>query len=297
MKYVFIVNNTAGNRDALDRLNKSLSECTIKADYEIHLTTDHKDATLYVEEYSNNHVNEEICFVSCGGDGTINEVATALVGKTNKYLGVMPFGSGNDFVKYYNGIDFTSVQKLFKGTPEKIDIMKINEYYCINMCGIGFEAMVGSIANQAKAKGLKNPYNIGLRKAIFKGRFNDIKIVVDGEQITKGKMIICTLGNCQYAGGKYKCSPRANNKDGLIDVVLFHSMSLLRFLTCIKKYERGEHLEYNGIKKKRVYRRGTHIEVSSKKPIDICIDGEIVNSDKFDVSILPQAINLIVPEA
>lgn len=297
MKYIFIVNCTAGSRDAMQRLEKSLSLCKNAPEYEIYTTTSHKDATRYVETYCNNHKDEEICFVSCGGDGTINEVATALVGKTGKYLGVMPFGSGNDFVKYYKGLDFTSAEKLFAGKPEKIDILKINDNYCINMCGVGFEAMVGSIANKAKENRAKNPYAVGLRKAIFKGRFNDIKIVVDGEQITKGKMIICTLANCKYAGGKYMCSPRANNKDGLIDVILFHSMSLLRFLTCIKKYERGEHLEYNGIKKKRVYKQGTHIEVSSKKPIDICIDGEIVSGEKFDVSILPNAINLIVPEA
>lgn len=296
MKYIFIVNETAGNKDALHQLNNSLKNCKKHSNYEIYLTKAQKDATNYVENYCTNHSQEETCFVACGGDGTINEIASALVNKTNKFLAVMPFGSGNDFVKYYGNRDFTSAEKLFHGKSEKIDILKINEHYCINMCNIGFEAMVGSFANKAKLEGKKNPYGFGLKKAIFKGRFNDIDLVVDGEKVTRGKFIICTLANCKFAGGKYKCSPKAENNDGLIDVIIFHSMSLLRFLTCIKRYEKGEHLEFDGVKKQRVYRQGKNIEIFSKKPFDICIDGEIVNSDKFSVSIIPQAINLILPE-
>ena len=76
-----------------------------------------------------------------------------IVNFENKYLGVLAYGSGNDFIKYYSDRDFTNVEKLFSGECEKIDVLQINEFnYSVNMCNIGFEAMVGSVANKVKLR-------------------------------------------------------------------------------------------------------------------------------------------------
>ncbi|MBQ8425751.1 MAG: YegS/Rv2252/BmrU family lipid kinase [Clostridia bacterium] len=297
MEYIFIVNNYAGDKKVLEKLEKELNSYKLEFPYKIYSTTSQKDATIYVSNYCVNNPQKEVCFVSCGGDGTINEVATGIVNFENKYLAVLAYGSGNDFIKYYSDRDFTSIEKLVHGESEKIDVLQINEFnYSINMCNIGFEAMVGSVANKVKQKGGKHSYTKGIISAIFKGRKNDIEIYADGEKITNGKMLLCSVANCKFAGGKYMCSPNASNKDGLIDVCLFHSMSLFRFLSCINLYKKGKHLESKKIEKKRVYKQCTNVKIVAPELIEIVADGEVIRGKEFNINIVPKGINFIVPK-
>jgi len=295
MEYIFIINNEAGNKNTEKILAQKLEENKFDINYQIYITTAPRDATKFISLYCEQNPDNEVCFVACGGDGTLNEVASALVEKNNKYLAVLSYGSGNDFIKYYRDRDFLNIEKLFNGSSEKIDVIKVNDSYSINMCNVGFEAKVGSVANKVKAKGGKNSYTKGIIAAVFKGRYNKIDIYTDGEKITKGKMLLCSIANCKFAGGKYMCSPNAVNNDGLIDVCLFNSMSLLRFLSCLKIYEKGKHLEYKKIAKKRVYKQCKNVKVISKKPIEIVTDGEVLTGTEFNFSILPKAINFILP--
>ena len=294
MKYVFIVNGKAGDNRALDKLNNELRNLKKKIDYEVYKTTGVKDATRFVEEYCSKD-NEETCLVACGGDGTINEVASGLV-NSKHHLGILAYGSGNDFVKSYEGLDFTSVEKLVEGTSKKIDIMKVNDKYAINICNFGFDAIVGSTANKVKEKGGKNPYGAGVRKAILTGRFNKIEVIADNEKISKKKMLLCTLANGSYVGGQYYCAPKSVNDDGYIDVCLFHTMSLLGFLKVLKPYTNGEHLDNPKFANKLVYRRVKHVEVNSDKEIELCLDGEMLPGKHFEINILEKAINFVVPK-
>ena len=112
MKYIFIANPNAGKKDAIQRINEQLNSLTTKIDYEIYETKGKKDAERFVKEYSADNVDEKVCFIACGGDGTISEIANGLVGTSNKSFAILAFGSGNDFIKYYKGKDFLSLQKM-----------------------------------------------------------------------------------------------------------------------------------------------------------------------------------------
>ncbi|HBF44873.1 MAG TPA: lipid kinase, partial [Clostridiales bacterium] len=147
MKYVFIINLSAGNNLAEKSLEKELVTLKESIEYEKHVTRAPKEATKFVKEYCENS-KEEICFVACGGDGTINEVVSGLIGQENKYFAVLPYGSGNDFVKYYPNSNFLSLSDLINGEKLKIDLLKVNDSYCVNMCNIGLEAVVGAEANR-----------------------------------------------------------------------------------------------------------------------------------------------------
>lgn len=296
MKYIFIVNGAAGNRSTLAWLQDEINTLGQEVDYEIYETKGPKDATTYIKNVCASNTNE-ICFVACGGDGTINEVSSALVGEKNKFLGILACGSGNDFIKYYKDLDFKNVKKLINGTQHKIDILKVNDAYSINVCNFGFDAIVGSTANKVKLKGGKNPYGAGVRKAIFTGRFNKIDVTADGEHLTKKRMLLCTLANNSYVGGQFFCAPKSKNDDGLIDLCLFPSMTLISFLKILKPYTNGKHLDNPKISKKCIYRKVKHVEVNSKKNIELCLDGEMLGGNHFEIDILPSAVNIILPEA
>ena len=300
MEYIFIVNNHAGNRKVKDFIDRELEPFELKVKYKVYTTKIEKDATKFVQKYSSENPDKEVCFIACGGDGTLSEVASGIVGTKNKYLAVMALGSGNDFVKYYPNKNFKSVEKLLLGKSEKIDILKVtsgdNISYSVNMINCGFEAKVASVANDVKNNGGKNPYLSGVVAAILHGRNNRFEISVDGEKIKKDRILISNFANSKYAGGSYMCSPNAENNDGLIDVIVFYKMTLLKFLFSMKNYKNGKHLSQKSLKNKLFYKRAKHIEISSKKQIPLCLDGEIITGTHFDIDILPNEINFIVPE-
>lgn len=297
MHFCFIVNDEpskAGNAKIIEDDIRKLSK---PIDFEIYRTTAQKSATEFVKEYCKKNPDQETCFVACGGDGTINEVSSGMVGAPNKHLAVLAYGNGNDFIKYYPEKDFLNVENLVNGTPHLIDIIRINENsYSINVCNFGFDSVVASTANKLSRKGNKNPYRWGIVKAIFCGRFNSIQVKADGEELNQGKrMLLCTLANNNHVGGEFFCSPRARNDDGLIDVGYCKTTTLMGFLGMLKIYTLGKHLDDPKVSKRFIYRQSKTVDVHSDKQIELCLDGEMLPGNDFHIEILPQAISFIIP--
>ena len=99
MHYCFIVNNEPGKAGNADKIRADIEKLPEPIDFEIYLTTAQKTAIDHVRDYCKANPDQETCFVACGGDGTINEVATGMVGAKNKHLAVLAYGSGNDLIK------------------------------------------------------------------------------------------------------------------------------------------------------------------------------------------------------
>ena len=295
-RYVFIVNGREDKKRALDDIKERLEPFAGKIVYDIYVTTCPGDATRYVSLYCDLHENQPTCFVACGGDGTINEVASGLMGASeDKSMAVLAYGTGNDFVKYYPGRDFNDLGALLDGEEHSIDILRVNDRFSINVCNFGFDSIVASTANRLSVKGFKKPFRLGIVAAILSGRFNRISVSADGESLGGKKMLLCTLANCQYVGGEFFCAPKAKNDDGLIDVCLLRTMSLMKFLQILPVYTKGEHLDSPNFKDKIVFRKAKTVHVEAPKTIELCIDGEMISGKSFNVSVEPKAINLIVP--
>ncbi|MBO7049726.1 MAG: hypothetical protein J6W42_03825 [Bacteroidaceae bacterium] len=297
MHYCFIINAEPSKAGNADRIQADINNLEQTIDYQIYRTTNEKSATEFVSKYCAAHREQETCFVACGGDGTINEVATGMVRAENKHLAVLAYGSGNDFIKYYEGKNFHSVSDLVNGTPHKIDILKVNDdRYSINVCNFGFDSVVASTANRLSRKGWSNPYRWGIVKAIFCGRFNRIQVKADGEELNPGKrMLLCTLGNNNHVGGEFLCSPRAKNDDGLIEVGYCKTATLVKFLGLLKLYTAGTHLDDPKASRKFIYRQSKSIDIHSDKQIELCLDGEMLPGTDFHVEIIPHAISFIIP--
>lgn len=294
MKHIFIINGK--KEEAYNKLKEELSKLE-GIDYEIHKTTASKEATAYINEYCKNNEGEKVRFYACGGDGTVNEVASAVAFKENASMSVYPCGTGNDFVKTFGGADkFLDLNKLVNAKEEKIDIMKIGEHYSINVCNFGFDATVALTANKVAEKGGKKPYVKGVAKAIFTARYNKIFVEADGEKMNKKSMLLCTLANGQYVGGQFHCAPKSKCNDGLIDVCLIDKMCLFRFLKILKPYTNGEHLNNKKYEKFVHYKQCKKVKISSKKDFYICLDGEMVYGNNFEVEICPSAVNFAIPE-
>ena len=316
MKHLIVLNQKAGASKQLEEFKKRVEEDFKGLDYEIYLTEGPRAVIPFLKNYLAN-TKDTVRVYACGGDGTVHEVVNGIVGFKNAELAVLAVGTGNDFVKIYSeekdweniaknhtGANrFQDFKALINGTIQEIDLSKVTggslqePWYSDNVVNFGFDAIVGAKGNENKLKGKKDPYGpAAIIPAILGGRFNKTIIKVDGEQINKRRLLLGSLSQGQWVGGQYHASPKSDNTDGLIDVVMLKCMSLARLMIqYFGPYTKGEHLDNPKLLKRIVYRRGKVIDVIGEKEIDICVDGEIVRGKEFRVEVMPKAIKFVIP--
>lgn len=307
IKHIFVINPYAGKSDSTDEIKQHLSQFDNKIDYEIYVTKGPKDATLFCKEYCLSHSDQTVRFYACGGDGTINEVVSGIVGMRNAQMSCYPCGSGNDYIKYYGTQkDFLEIGNTINGVPHQVDLMQVDVLGCgkhetrysLNVCNFGFDAEVCRTMIEVKRKpfiGGKNAYTTGIIKSIFTGRLNHVDIDADGKEFHRGNLLLCTLSNGQYVGGAYRCAPRSINDDGLIEICLVKPMMLARFISMIGAYQKGEHLDNPKVQNLIKYQRGKELKLSAPHPFWVTIDGDMLCSDLYQVRQLPGAITFVAP--
>ncbi len=301
MKYIFVVNPLAGAGGTEERLRAQLDTLPEKDDCEIYVTKAVGDATEFVKKTISEREGEELRFIACGGDGTINEVFSPAVGVENVSVSCWPCGSGNDFVKCYGGMEaFADVAKLIRGKAEKIDVLKVNDRYSVNVTNFGFDTTVAITVNEDRAKtghGSKSSYTKGIVKALIKSMKNHCKVTVDGELINPdGEYLLCTVANGQYVGGSFKCAPRAKLNDGLMEVCLAKTISRLRVVNLLPPYIKGEHLDREDLSSVIVYRQAKVVELDAPEGFAYSLDGEIIYENKVRIEVVPLALSFAAPQ-
>ena len=326
MKHLFIINPCAGKEDSTSAITQRVEAYASSHpdfDYQIYVTQSQGDATRWVSQWCNEHPAQEARFYACGGDGTLNEVVSGAIGRTSVQVSCYASGSGNDYIKYYGTLeDFNDLERLVNGTPHPVDVMKIiyppaasaannnadsgspfitgggSPRYSINICNFGFDAMVCKVGNDVRRKpiiGGKHSYTTGIIRSIFTSRSNYVRMTVDGQPFFDGHMLLCTLGNGRYNGGKYMCAPLSKNDDGLLEVNLFKRMSLIKFASLIDDYSRGTHINRPDVKRLMLYRQATTVEMASPDPFWLVIDGEMLHSNRYRVENLNHAVTFVSP--
>ena len=307
MKHLIVVNGAAGSFTPAfeDEITKAFQG----QDFEVYKTTGPRSVIPFLKEYLKKHEKETVRVYACGGDGTVHEVANALVGAKNAELAIYPIGTGNDFVKIYGKEKLENFAALIGGEAKPIDLSKITskslkeDLYSINVINFGFDAIVGAMGNYYKENGLPpeavkkglGPYDYALKHDAMKhGRFNDIEVFADEEKLNEKQLLLCTLAQGQFVGGKFKCAPKSDNTDGLIDVCVLKTMTFLGLGMIIGTYTKGKHLDRK--RKKIVYRQAKKIRMVGPKEFDVCVDGEMIKGQDFTVEVVPGAIQLVLPK-
>lgn len=297
MKHVFILNPKAGSGAHLDETRAAIRR--LDGDVTVYETTAPKDATRYIRAFCKSHTEEDVRFYACGGDGTIKEVAEGILGFPHASMSCFPIGSGNDFVKYYGGRErFADLAALVAADALPVDMITLGDEYSVNVCNFGFDAAVAETMNRVRRVPLlggKHAYTTGIVRALVTARRNHCDIYADGEKLTGKAFLLCTIANGAYVGGAFRCAPRAKNDDGRLEVCVMKPMSLFTFLSLLGPYRRGEHLDDPRFAKYMTYRRAARVEVVSKKPFSVSLDGEIIVTERFTCTVLPGALRFAVP--
>ena len=301
MKYVFIINPAAGNGEGENKIREAVRELPEKDQCTIYLTKGVNDATWYVRHWMKENPGEEVRFIACGGDGTLNEVFNGAAGAENASVTCYPCGSGNDFVKVYGGTEpFMDIAGLLRAEAKPIDLLKVGERYSNNVVNFGFDTTVAITINKERERtghGNKSAYTKGVVTALLTSMNNKATVRADGELLNPGgRLLLCTVANGQYVGGSFKCAPKARIDDGWIEVCLIKPISRLRFVKILKPYTAGKHLEDPAMKDIVTYRQAKKVEVNAPEGFAYSLDGEIIYENNFTVEIVPGAVRFAVPQ-
>ena len=231
--------------------------------------------------------------VVVGGDGTVQEVANATIG-TDTALGIVPAGSGDDFVKAL-GIPKeipTALDMALGGSVQIIDVGRIDERYFVNAVGIGFDAMVGAEKEKAVFFRGFGAYLWGLLKTFFRYRSPVMRICFGDQQIER-KILMATIGNGTCCGGGFYLTPDAVLDDGLLDVCVVRHLSRFKLLWHLPKVLKGTHTGLDEV----TMAQCRAITVESDVPLMIHADGEIwpEKPTRVDIELVPKALKVVVP--
>ena len=299
MKHVFVINPAAGKENNVAEIQSMLFEYGKGYDWEIYVTRAPGDATEFVRKRAKAE-KDSIRFYACGGDGTLNEVATGALGFDNASIGVYPCGSGNDYVKHFGGkAAFLNIPALLAAPEIPVDLMKLGKHYSINICDFGFDTAVATTMANVKRKAIiggSNAYTTGVVWALLTAMRSECKIWGDGELLNNGKILLCSLGCGSYVGGSFRCAPRSKCGDGLMEVCIVRPVSRFTFVRLVKKYAAGEHLDEERFKKFITYRRCKKVRIVAPPGFKFSMDGEVISVGSCTIEILPSALRFALPE-
>ena len=224
----FIVNPIAGN--AKNKISEDLLRQYFEpSNYRISIKTSRfkGNAIDLTKEAIKEKAN---IIVACGGDGTVNEVASTLVG-CNIPLGIVPIGSGNGLASNLNLPKslHKSLMVIKNQKSIKIDVAKVNNRYFFSNMGFGFTANVISNYEASQRRTLWCYARACIKSFVGFSKREEISIAIDGEMELLNPFLIF-VSNSNVMGYKMSLTPKASLQDGLLDVIIVPRLGRLKML-------------------------------------------------------------------
>lgn len=301
MKHIFVINPNAGKKDRFEEISSLLKKYDGIIDYETYKTTCKGDGREFVKNYLLTHPKEETYrFYAIGGDGSLHDVVNGAYEFPNAEVACYPSGSGNDFIKNFDDHEgFRNLDSLINGHVKKVDLLKANNKVSINIFNYGFDGEVTFKMHRIKKWPLmsgKGAYNVAAFASLLLNMSTKMKITLDEEVIFDDKGLLIAVANGHTYGGGYKCAPESKVDDGLIDVCLIKKISRFKAPSLMSVYKKGEHVSNKKLEGKVIYKKCKHVTIESPNPVAYAIDGEVFRENYIDITILPLALNFVLPE-
>ena len=289
MRYLFIVNPMAGmggKRKIPDLIRYAFRHDPSKA--LVLFTRCPGDAKVIVKE---NFTDFDV-FVAVGGDGTTNEVMSAIAG-TKKIMGLIPAGSGNALGREL-GISLTpskAIKELLKSEIHSMDTGVVNNNLrFVNICGFGFDEHIARCFDHSPNRGPVSYISfVVMEFPMYNPNIYDIEI--DGQKFSK-KAFVLTIANTSQYGNNAFIAPKAVIDDGFLDICLMSPFPvgvapemIIRLLN--KQLDSSKYCEY--FKAKKIIVKGENLNFH--------VDGEPTdNNQQIEIIVDPLSLRILVPK-
>ena len=246
----------------------------------------------HAHEIATQAVNDGIeIVIAIGGDGTVNEVGSALCG-TDTALAIVPSGSGNGLARHLRISMNASraLQVLNNGVVGQFDYCRINDRPFFCTCGMGFDAAVSYKFSNEGTRGFITYIKTALSEYI-KYQPQDYVINIDGTELKEKAFVIACCNAAQYGNNAY-IAPRATMQDGLIDVTVMHPFNMIESPLIgarlfLRQLNHDNHVS--------IY-RGKHVIIERNQDDIVHIDGDpLVMPARVEIENVSRGIHILVP--
>ena len=288
-KIKFIINPAAGHGEA----KKTLNIIHDRLEHEdIHYSISISGYEGHIEKIAKEAVKIGYTdIVAVGGDGTVLETFNGIF-NTGANLGIIPAGTGNDFVRMINvKRNFeTALEKILDGNTKKVDIGLVNDTHFLNVVAMGIDGDIVNLTEKVK-KYLKGStaYIYSTFSSLVKFKCKKVTINIDG-RVLEREVYLVAVGNGKYFGGGMMITPGAELDSENFEVVIINKISRSKFAVLFRKVFSGNHVHEDVVEV--LY--GKRIQIHSSDGLLINADGNIIGDTHANIQILPKAQDVII---
>ena len=263
--------------------------------------------------------------IAAGGDGTVNEVANALV-NTHVALGVLPVGTTNSWalqmgipalnpllpgtqavkmiaaleervarplpLNYYRKVLLDAARVLVEGHTIAVDVGEVSGRYFLMWAGIGFDAAIARSIPLKEKRALGSwAYVLPAIESAYRYSGTDVWLNLDGKKVKVSTPFI-VVSNIQLYGGMIAIGAKACVNDGKLDVCIFKGGGFFTFAQQAMKVFTHRHLEDPKVE----YYQCREIAVESAHSLPVHLDGEPFTETPFAIHTVHSSLKVIVPK-
>ena len=290
MKKVIAIINPVSGAVSKKRMPALLNKYLSKEDFELEFVFSEYHGHAF--ELATRAVSAHADYVlAVGGDGTVNEIAKALI-HSPAVLGIVPMGSGNGLARDLAiSLDIRkALEVIVDGHVTAIDYCKANEHIFFCTCGVGFDALVSERFAEEKRRGLP-AYMKNVITEYLKYEPDTYEITFENEVLTKNAFLVTCANASQYGNNAF-IAPHASMNDGMMDVVILLPFTPLDAGALVVQLFTRQ-MEKNP---KTEYYRAKKITLKKKKPGIMHLDGEPVHmGESITIETFHKGLQVIVP--
>jgi YegS/Rv2252/BmrU family lipid kinase len=244
----------------------------------------------------------ETTIVAAGGDGTVHEVANGILSAQHApraTLGLIPIGTGNDFVKVVPGTTPRSraYDTLALGHTRRFDVGRVvwqgGEEWFVNGVGTGIDVEVVRQIERSRNLPGGLVYIVGLVRALARYQPFPLRLTMDGRE-SERRVMMAAVTNGAYIGGSFHVCPGARPDDGWLDVCIVDELKLPGILRVLPRILRGAHRGSRAVELLKA--RAVTIRSTGNVPLFFQMDGELrepADVCSIHVSIDPGALPVV----
>lgn len=255
-------------------------------DYDIVITEYRKHARVIAKQ-SAIEGYDIVCAV--GGDGSVHEVGTALIGTKTK-LAILPTGSGNGLARHLNiPLNVKDAIKCINSNQSiQMDTVLVNDKSFLGVGGYGFDAVIAQKFEKHTRRGLRGYIYLIIRE-FFKYNPINVSIDLDGKVKTL-PVVLCTVANASQFGNGFKVSPNSDVTDGELELCILKPFSIWSAPSIIYRFFRN------------TSDRSRFSEIIPFKKVKLKLSKKIAHYDgepfevkeELNVSVVPKSLNILV---
>ena len=298
MKHVFIINPTAGKRDATVEVMGMAKALQARHGLEVERILTKRPGHAAETARAMAAAGEDLRFYACGGDGTINEVANGIIGFANAAMTCVPVGTGNDFLKNFGDAAplFSDPENLFDGPQFPLDAIDCNGRAALTIACSGFDAQVARDVHrfgQSPLLGSRGSYIASLAvNFLLRDLGHAWTITLDGQPMT-GEYVLAAVCNGRYYGGGFMPVAEARMDDGALNTLIVKKVGRLDFLRFVGAYANGGYYRFPQYARCRAARE--IVIESEDRDIVTCLDGECLLSRRVALRMAEGKVNFFGP--